>query len=464
VRRVLLATGALALTAVLASPASAHPLGNFTTNRFSGIEIFQDSVVVHYVVDFAEIAAFQEISSIDSDGNRLVTAAELDGYAEGLGTLLLTGMELTADGDEVALDVIRAEAGLLDGQAGLDILRGEVDLEGSLPSSKTTLEYADANYSSRIGWKEVIAYPSGGQGIVDSNVPSTSISDELSNYPKDRLSDPLQIVTADIEVAPGAGTPAPEEDVDEGPGASFDFFTESFTTLVDNELSPGFLVVATLLAIAFGALHALGPGHGKAVMAAYLVGTEAKARHAVIVGVAVSIMHTASVVALGLITLWASSLFRPESVYPWLSLVSGVVVVGLGAWLLWSRLRASRFDDHPHSHSHPHPHDHDRSSPLSWKGLSALALSGGLLPSPTALVVLLGAIAIHRVAFGVLLVAGFSIGLAAALAALGLLVLKARGFAARHMEGRLGRLVPLLSAGVILTLGVVLTTRAAVSF
>jgi nickel/cobalt exporter len=461
VRRVLLATVALALTAVLASPASAHPLGNFTTNRFSGIEIFEDSVVVHYVVDFAEIAAFQEINSIDSDGNRLVTAAELDGYAEGLGTLLLTGMELTADGDEVALDVVRAEAGLLDGQAGLDILRVEVDLEGSLPSSESTLEYADANYSSRIGWKEVIAYPSGGQGIVDSNVPSTSISDELSNYPKDRLSDPLQIVTADIEVAPGAGTPAPEEDVDEGPGASFDFFTESFTTLVDNELSPGFLVVATLLAIAFGALHALGPGHGKAVMAAYLVGTEARARHAVIVGVAVSIMHTASVVALGLITLWASSLFRPESVYPWLSLVSGVVVVGLGAWLLWTRLRADRA--HPHSHPHDHDHDH-HSSPLTWKGLTALALSGGLLPSPTALVVLLGAITLHRVAFGVLLVAGFSIGLAAALAALGLLVLKARGFAARHMEGRLGRLVPLLSAGVILTLGVVLTTRAAVSF
>jgi hypothetical protein len=414
-RRSLLAIGAVVLIAVSASPAGAHPLGNFTTNRFSGIEVFEDSVVVHYVVDFAEIAAFQEIDSIDSDGNRLVTGAELDGYAQEMGIRLLAGVELTADEEEVALDAVRADASLLDGQAGLNILRLEVDLKGTLVSSETTLEYADANYSSRIGWKEIIAYPSGDQGIVDSNVPSTSISNELRDYPKDRQSDPLQIVTADIEVAPGAGTPPAEADVDEGPGASFDFFTESFTTLVDNDLSPGFLVIATLLAIAFGALHALGPGHGKAVMAAYLVGTDAKARHAVIVGVAVSVMHTASVVALGLITLWASSLFRPEQVYPWLSLVSGVVVVGLGGWLLWTRLRAHR--GHEHGHPHSHDHDHDHSSPLTWKGLSALALSGGLLPSPTALVVLLGAIALHRVAFGVLLVAGFSIGLAAALAA-----------------------------------------------
>jgi nickel/cobalt transporter (NicO) family protein len=217
------------------------------------------------------------------------------------------------------------------------------------------------------------------------------------------------------------------------------------------------------------------------------VGTEGRARHALAVGVAIAAMHTTSVVVLGLITLWATSLFSPEAVYPWLSLVSGVVVLCLGACLLFSRVRSRRHrarhgldaHDHQHAHDHEHSHDHGRAhshgsgerdhglrgrahdSPLSWRGLVPLALSGGLLPSPTALVVLLGAVALHRTAFGVTLVAAFSVGLAGALTLLGLLVLRARSYAAARFSTSSVSFLPIGSAALILAMGLFLTTRAA---
>jgi nickel/cobalt transporter (NicO) family protein len=332
-------------------------------------------------------------------------------------------------------------------------------------------------------------------------VPSESVSNELRTYPQDLLSSPVNSNEATIDVAPGAA-PAPSNPQTEapqvGPG---ELFAGAFASLIEGEMSPAFLLFAVLLAAASGALHALGPGHGKTVMAAYLVGTEGRVHHAVAIGIAISLMHTTSVVVLGLVTLWASSVFPPESVYPYLSLISGAVVLCLGAWLLWSRLKAhaarklggahSRsdhshdhsHDDHDHDHSHTDDHEHEHlhalthshgfgshthgpthdssRSPLSVRGLIALALSGGLLPSPTALVVLLGAIALHRVALGITLVAAFSIGLAGALTLLGVLVLRARSYAAERFGSSRAALIPIGSAALILAMGLFLTTRAA---
>ena len=222
----------------------------------------------------------------------------------------------------------------------------------------------DDNFGHRLGWKEIIVYPTGGQGIAESNVPSRSSSDELRTYPSDELSSPLNQTEARAELAPGATGTAPEA---RALTHESDLFAGSFTSLIERELTPGFFFVALLLALGFGAVHALGPGHGKTVMAAYLMGAEGRMRDALFVGVAVSAMHTLSVVALGLLTLWAAAIFPADAVYPWLSLVSGVVVLALGAWLLRVRLKARaakrahvHHHEHASEHSHAHEHRHDR--------------------------------------------------------------------------------------------------------
>jgi nickel/cobalt exporter len=470
-----------------AAPVAAHPLGNFTVNRFSGLEVFPDRVLVHYVVDMAEIPTFQELPRIDLDGDGQVTAPELQSYADDLASRISSNLSLSADGAPIELSLMEVNAGWSQGQGGLDVLRVDAIYTGELGESHASLTYEDRNFRGRLGWKEIVAYGTGGQGIVSSSVPSESASNELRAYPNDLLSSPLQVTEATVEVAPGAapGTATAQKHARQtGP---MDLFAGAFASLIERDLSPGFFVVALMLAGAAGALHALGPGHGKTVMAAYLVGAEGRARHALAVGVAIAAMHTTSVVVLGLITLWATNLFPPEAVYPWLSLVSGVVVVCLGACLLFSRVRSRSHraaevlhaHDHEHSHGHEHSHDHggihshgfgehdhgprDRAhdSPLSWRGLIALALSGGLLPSPTALVVLLGAVALHRIAFGVTLVAAFSVGLACALTLLGLVVIRARSYAAARFSASSVSLLPIGSAALILAMGVFLTTRAA---
>ena len=506
--------------AVLGAPAAAHPLGNFTVNRFSGLEISTSTVLVHYAVDMAEIPTFQELRAIDSNGDASAGATELEDYARGLALSLLEGVSLTSGGAPVELTVEEAGAALRPGQGGLDVLRVDAVFAGELPAAAASLVYRDTNYTNpdKLGWKEVIAYPVGGQGIVTSSVPASSVSDGLRSYPQDLLSTPVEVTSAKVEVAPGAGGggEGAGAGLEEGVGSPGALIGGSFASLVERELSPLAFVVAMGLALGFGALHALGPGHGKTVMAAYLVGADGRVRDAVIVGISVSAMHTASVVALGLVTLAASSVFPPEAVFPWLSLAAGVVVLALGAWLLWVRGRAYAqhrrahsgievarpphrgrerldehdhgHDDHDHHHGHDHVHDHDHAgraageelthshggvthshvlpdAPLwSWKGLAAVALAGGLLPSPTALVVLLGAVALHRVAFGIALVAGFSIGLAAALTAIGILVLRARSFTTNRLGERAGVALPILSAAAIVAVGLYLTARALSSF
>jgi nickel/cobalt transporter (NicO) family protein len=470
----------------LAGPAHAHPLGNFSVNRFAAVEVGLDEVGLRYVVDLAEVPTFQEMDEIDADGNEAASVAELDAYARGLGARLRHGLRLEINGRVARLEPTGATAAVRSGQAGLDVLRVEIRYVTPLDRKDSSIRLADSNYSERIGWSEVVAYGVGGQGIAESSVPSDSTSDELRSYPEDLLSSPLRVIGASMEADPGA--PAfvgAEEAPADSSVSSLGRIGESLSALLNRQMSPLLIAAALSLALGAGALHALGPGHGKTIMAAYLVGAEGRVRHALSVGVAVSLMHTASVVALGLVTLWASSLFPPESVFPWLSLVSGIIVLSLGAWLLQRRLRArgssSSHIHHHHSHGHEgHSHhgegdegrhgrsyDHDHVQPegslLSWKGLGAIAVSGGLLPSPTALVVLLGAVALHRVALGVAMVGAFSIGLAAALTGVGVLVLKARDAAARRFGHGMATPLGIASAMAILLLGAILTTKAVLS-
>ncbi|HMH48534.1 MAG TPA: sulfite exporter TauE/SafE family protein, partial [Solirubrobacteraceae bacterium] len=205
----------------------------------------------------------------------------------------------------------------------------------------------------------------------------------------------------------------------------------------------------------WGMAHALSPGHGKTIVAAYLVGRRGTPWHAAALGVIVTATHTIGVFALGLVTLALSQFIVPEQLYPWLNLVSGVLVIAIGAAVFRSRFR------HRRAHAHGHHHHHHEDEALSRRSLVAVGITGGLLPCPSALAVLLAAISLHRVPFGMLLIVAFSAGLALSITGIGLVAVFAKQiFKRASFEGRLVRLLPAASALVILAAGLAMTVRA----
>ena len=218
-------------------------------------------------------------------------------------------------------------------------------------------------------------------------------------------------------------------------------------------------MLASLAAALFwGAAHALGPGHGKTIVTAYLVGQRGTPRHAALLGLIVTVTHTIGVFALGLVTLLLSRFVVPDHLYPWLNLVSGVLVVGIGGSVFATRWRHSRAHRHGHAHHH---HHHDHEDGISARSLLAVGVSGGLLPCPSALVVLLAAISLHRIAFGLVLIVAFSAGLALTITGIGLVaVLANRAFGRLSFEGRLVGLLPAVSALVIVIAGLAMTVHA----
>ena len=304
------------------------------------------------------------------------------------------------------------------------------------------------------------------------------MSEALLHYPAALLSSPLHVTRAWVSFRPGQSGGAPGLPTDPAEGARPGVTGGSFARLATwSGLSLPALAVAMVLALGFGAVHALLPGHGKTIMAAYLVGAGGRVRQAVQVGLAVAFMHTASVLVLGLVVL-ALTAYAPEQAYPWLTMGSGLVVLALGLYLMWSRglhrgggLRLLRrkggheYGDHRHGtgdggHVHGHTHlDPDR--PLARRSLVGLALAGGILPSPTALVVLLSTVHQHRVGFGLALIAAFSLGLAGALVGVGLVALRARRAVQNRLSGRVAFALPAASAAAILIVGIVLVAQAA---
>lgn len=225
-------------------------------------------------------------------------------------------------------------------------------------------------------------------------------------------------------------------------------------------------ILATALGVSFmlGAAHALTPGHGKSIVAAYLVGSRGRLTDAVFLGAVVTATHTASVFVLGIVTLYASQRVSLDRVYPWLALASGVLVALIGAWLLWKRLTArTHRHDHDHVH-HDHPHDHHHDPPTRGSLLS-LGVSGGLVPCPEALVVLMISISLRRIGFGLAILVAFSLGLAAVLISLGVaMVLAAPALKRLSGEGLLVRALPVTSAVVVTLLGLAIALQAARSF
>ena len=268
-----------------------------------------------------------------------------------------------------------------------------------------------------------------------------------------------------------------------------------FTELITSKGWGGwFLLSAALIAAALGGLHALEPGHGKTIVAAYLVGSQGTAAHALLLGLVVTATHTAGVYALGLVTLYASKYIVPEHLYPWLGALSGLTIAGLGLYMLRRRYRHSghhhhhqhdqhehshehahehghrggHVHEHPHEHLHAHGHEHPHGEEgagegsVSYRQLVALGVTGGIVPCPAALVVLLSAVSLHRIGFGLFLIVAFSLGLAAVLISIGLATVYARRLLARlPTDGPLiHRWLPLTSAAVITCLGAAIAARA----
>ncbi len=451
-RRIAFALTALcgALAVLLApAPASAHPLGNFTLNRYAGIEIAGRDVYVRYALDLAEVPTYQ-----------LGTDMRRQGYAAELGRELV----LTLDGRRVPLRVVESETAIRPGAGGLETLRLDVVYRGT--GTGTALEFEDRSFTGRIGWREVTVAARDGARVLDADAPAASSSNLLRKYPSDLLSSPLDISSASATIALGA-KPGAVPSIEERPPPT-QGNRGRFEALVNQgDLSLGVLLVSLLIAAFWGAAHALTPGHGKAMVAAYLVGTKGTPRHAFMLGGAVTVAHTAGVFALGFVTLGLSAFVVPEQLYPWLTLASGVLVVLVGASVLRQRLRA-RGDHHSHEHHHHDHHDghgqHDyghHDHVLTLKGILGVGIAAGLLPCPSALVVLLSAIALHRIGLGLALIVAFSLGLATTITAIGLVaVLARRTFSRISLEGPLVSALPPASAALILVVGLVITARA----
>ena len=282
-------------------------------------------------------------------------------------------------------------------------------------------------------------------------------------YPKDLLESPPQVTVARFHVARGTGPVGGRQQADDGVRAGAARFADRMTELIATRtpLNPGFVVTALLVAAGLGALHALSPGHGKTIVGAYLIGTRGTARHAVFLGLVVTATHTIGVYLLGLVMLVARASVMPERLFPWISVASGLVVLAVGVSLATSRAKAAFAGRHDHDHHHHH-HHHDHGG-VGWRNLVALGVSGGLLPCPSALVVMLGAIALGRIAFGLLLIVAFSAGLAAVLTGVGLMLVYARRqFERLPLDGRLARLAPVASALVISAAGLAIVAEALV--
>jgi nickel/cobalt exporter len=513
---------AVVVLSLLPSEAEAHPLGNFTINHYSRLEFADGQTRITYVLDLAEIPTFQQKRLLDTNADGDLSEAEAAAYLDAELPSLLGGLRLTVGDEVLPMRVLDTSASYRSGQGGLPTLRIEARLLADLP--KTWEEhgsgsYTDRSYEDRPGWREIVVQGGPGVAVEGSTVPSSGVSNELRSYPQGYLSSPPDQREARFTLAPGDSTAAGDNiasQVTERVGTvNNGGMPGHVASLISvDRLSASIIALAMLIAFFWGAAHALTPGHGKAVVAAYLIGARGTIKHAGFLGLTVTLTHTVGVFALGAVTLFLSRYILPEDLYPWLNVVSGLLVVTIGLYLLHQRLRsvsrlggADERHTHmhgngtdarshhegahaytPHDHQYPHvdghtvhthPHgDHQHSyshggntrshlppgadgSKVSWRSLLALGVSGGLVPCPAALVLLLGAISLGRLGFGMVLVVAFSTGLAIVLAGIGVLMIYAKWLFERFsFEVRVPRLLPAASALVISLAGLMILVGA----
>jgi nickel/cobalt transporter (NicO) family protein len=494
----------LALPLALPKAAPAHPLGNFTLNHLTYVEVSSNRVDLLYILDQAEIPTFRE-QQINFTRAQVLKRK----LAQAQGMLILV-----VDGRRVALrPKPGAKISYPPGAAGLDTTRVELPFTAKVKDPRR-VEVRDTTYGDLLGYVDMVARPGRGTAV-RTDVSRADPTNGLRTYRGTALKDAPQDRVGRFTVRPGSGTlVAPGgPSATGGEDSGGDAFTKVFEDAASGE---GLFLLLLLAAFGWGALHALSPGHGKAMVAAYLIGTRGTAKQAIALGGIVTVTHTIGVFALGLVTLLLAQYILPEDLYPWLNLVAGLLIVAVGLGVLRSRIRWGKEQrasalraqatahshehvlidnghgadhdhghgsdhghshgpedhhghgdshSHGHAHAHGHHHDHHFAPETTWKGLAGMGISAGLIPCPTALVVLLAAISQQQIALGLLLIVVFSLGLASTLTALGLVVVSAKRLASRvgsrfSFSSRVAAALPALSTLVILALGVALTAKA----
>src|SRR5215831_19164253 len=470
---------ALALPARPALAQPAHPLGNFSVNQSIGLKLSPDRVAVTAIVDLAELPTLQERPAVDANGDGKVGAAESAAYNTRICRAMAGAVALRVDGDRVRWSVRPAGFEYRPGSAGLHTSRISCAFDAAADlTRRAVVDVVNGYRADRIGWREITA-AGHGVHIVNPPVPARSVSGSLRSSPTGLLGSPLDQRSARLQVEPGDGPSAGAAvHVNRGDPVSR-WVAEADRTLerlVGGHLTPFVGVLAVLLALTLGAAHAALPGHGKTVMAAYIAGRRGRPRDAFTVGAIVTLTHTGGVLVMGLL-LTATASLAGEVVLSWLGIASGILVAAVGAAMLVGVLRRrASVCDHHHGHSHDHDvhghsHDHDhhghshshparRARRLSLVGMG---IAGGLVPSPSALIVLLGAVGLGRTAFGVLLVVAYGVGMAAMLTAAGLVLVRVRDRWAsrpRRTLARLSALAPTGTAALVLCVGLGLAGRA----
>ena len=473
--------------------AAAHPLGNFSINQFSQIEVEKSQIKIRSVLDIAEIPTFQESQTIDTDKDRALSQAELDAYAEKISPGYIANLRVTVDGQLIALRPTAKSIFLEEGAGNLPILKVKWDLIGDLPEAGANavrrVNFENKNYSERIGWDEIVVARVSGINIFNSTAFGSGITDELKNYPED-LSAPLKEKNAQFSFIAGALPPNGKPLQNRDGHISAPVEKDKFAELIKGEITPSIVLFGLLLAFVLGAAHALSPGHGKTVVGAYLVGSRGTLKHAVFLGATVTITHTLGVFVIGLLTLFASNYILPETLLPYLNFISGLLVFLIGLALFKDRLftffgwKTKSPDSHSHEdamHSldehdalvreeavetrktftHTHggsTHTHVPPKNVTWSSLLGLGISGGLLPCPSALVLMLAAISQEKIGYGIVLTLVFSFGLAATLTAVGLAFLYVgKLFDSPKLNSNpLIKILPVFSAFVITCLGAII--------
>jgi nickel/cobalt transporter (NicO) family protein len=473
------------LLGLCAVAAPAHPLGNFTVNHLSKVRVAPQTIEIRYVLDMAEIPTYQLMREHAANGR--MRPAEISQWASAQAATLAPELHLTVDGRPLALHLLDAHARTRPGAGGLPILYLQADYRTTVAPGNAAreLHFEDATYPGRLGWKDAIAAP-----------PQSEPTQELLSYPNALLGSPRNVTSLEAKLGAGGVVavvqPSVLAPVDAAPSAVRS--NQLSDMLARGTGDAGFVALTFLVAIFLGALHALEPGHGKTLLAVSLVGARATVKQAAILAAALTVAHTAGVLALGLAINIFKSYFVPEAIYPWITLLSGVAIAIIGARAVQRQLRlrqplahvhahahaGTRVHEHGHVHHvHPHPHSHGHgagahthqhedveharahaipgSAPLKFGATVLAAMSGGIAPCPAALVVLLAAVALNQVLYGIFVIVAFSFGLAATLTGLGIAVVRGAGWLRdRPAFERFVQYGPLVSAVVIATIGAIM--------
>jgi len=528
---------------------TAHPMGNFSVSHFTRFDVVKNAVNVTYVLDLAEIPTYQLMRdwNLDPAADANIPQQTLDEKASKQVGEWVKSLHFMSKGNRIQPKQERTSIKLSAGAGGMHVSRIETSLR--LDHVPGELTFEDRNYPDRAGWKEIVIASADGTPIIQASQSGADRSKALTEYPADPTLTPPQDLRASIEwhveapvivtkIVPIEQPAAPPTVVVAKPQPVAGEVTRGdylSRMLSQHDIPFNVMLIGIAVAFAFGALHAKSPGHGKTMVAAYLVGSRGTMKQAAFLGGMVTLTHTISVFILGLVTLAFAKYLAPEKLVTWLGVASGISIVLIGATLFYKRLRTLRekkththhHHDHSHSHDHAHDHSHDHVHALahkhdhsheaghshdhahaeahahahahglphkhdhhdhshdlspaaahahahahgiahshvpvgdvSMKSLIALGASGGMVPCPSALVLLLISISLGHVGLGLLLLVSFSLGLAGVLMAIGMLVIYAKQWLpdpVKTSQHPAFRLIPVLSAFVIVCIGLVMT-------